>query len=456
MFIKKKYPLLIAAVLLVTILSSSISISQVWKKVPGTLEYVNFLKFSIHDNNKLYVGSDAIPTDMTTNNITFPFFGYGYQVSTNSGATYSESKLSDYSIFDIIESPDNPLVLLVSARKQDVGRVFYSEDGGAVWDEETKRCESSGQVSKFEANKVGDKINYYASMLNSTNGFSYSSDNFITCNTVEGIKMNSRDIALSSVNPSVIYLAGDNVSKSRVICSTDGGLTWEDRSEGLMNYRVLSIVTSPINEAVVIVGADSTTPTGRIIGMGIYYSDDYGKSWRYVGAAGASVYDIQFHPSNPKYCAAAGGLAGVFISGTGGDYWEASTAGLPNEMLVRKVAVPNIQPNQNGIIVYASIYGDGIYKSDNITTSINSNDEFQKNQLVKQIYPMPADDVLGFILNDASLTFNYEIYDLMGKIVQNGLISGNSLLNIQELNMGTYFIKISHSGNYQLLKFNKI
>lgn len=456
MFIKKRYLIWVYVLLLVSLASSNLSIAQVWKKLPGTLDYVNFLKFSMHDNKKLFAGSDAIATDMTTNNITFPYFGYGYQVSTDLGNTFSQPLLNDYSIYDLIESPDNASIVLVSARKQDVGRILYSEDDGTTWDEDTKRCESSAQVSCFQTNKIGDNINFYASLLNSTIGFQYSDDYFVNCKTNDQLSVNSRGIALSSVNPSVLYLAGDNVSKSRVLCSTDGGITWEDRSVGLMNYRILSIQTSPINDAVVIVGADSTTATGKTIGMGIYYSDDYGKNWRYVGAAGASVYDIQFHPSNPKYVAAAGGFGNVFISGTGGDYWEASSDGLPTDLLSIKVAIPDIQPNNNGIIVYASMYGDGIYKSENITTSLKSYDDFRSDQLVKQIYPMPAVDVLGFILNDASLAYDYKIYNLSGSIVNSGKMSSNSIINIQELNTGTYFIKISNSGKYQLLKFNKI
>jgi hypothetical protein len=444
------------AILIAFIVMSTPSNSQVWSKVPGTLDYVNFLKFSVHDNNKLYVGSDAVPTNIENNTITFPFFGFGYQVSTDRGVTFSEASLTDYSIFDLIESPSDPSKLLISARKQDIGRVFLSVDAGNTWDEETKRCESSSQVSRFQVAKEGNDEIYYASLLNAANGFRYSDDDFETCSVNPATNISSRDLAISKSNPKVLYLTGDNTSKSRVMCSTDGGETWADRSEGLRSFRILSIQVSPINEAIVIVGADSVTPTGYLTGIGIYYSDDYGVNWRFAGARGALVHDIQFHPTNPKYCVAAGGPSGVLISGTGGDYWEKSLDGLPEGAFARKVAIPNIPPTDDGIVVYASIYGEGIYKSTYITTSVNDNDEFNQARLVNSIYPVPAYDRIVINTNSSVSEISYEIFDVMGNRVIQGNLNTNTQINVASLIQGNYFIKFSNNGTYQLEKFTKI
>lgn len=456
MFFRKTYIFFGIVTLIVSSLLTLEANSQIWKKVPGTLEYVNFLKFSTHNKTTLFVGSDAVPTDVTSNNISFPFFGYGMQISTNSGNSFGEVVLGDYSVFDIIESPSNPQLLLVSARKQDVGRVLLSSDKGVTWDEDTKRCESSAQISRFQSVRSNEKDIFHASMLNSTNGYRYSDDNFATCNSIEGMGVNSRDLAVSAKNPQVIYIAGDNVSKSRVMCSTDGGITWEDRSVGLLNYRILSIQTHPDNEGIVVVGADSVSPLGKSIGIGVYYSEDYGKNWRFAGAGGAAIYDIEFHPSNPKYWAAAGGKMGVYVSGTGGSYWESSFDGLPTDYFIRKVAIPDIQATNDGIIVYASVYGDGIYKSTNITTSISDENDLRSEDLVKSIYPNPATSKIGVFLNKTDNMIDYEIYDLMGNIVLSGSVMNNSQIEIENLTSGIYFIKFANLGHYQLMKFNKI
>ena len=444
------------AILIAFIVMSTPSNSQVWSKVPGTLEYVNFLKFSVHDANKLYVGADSNPTNIENNTITFPFFGNGYQVSTDKGATFSAATLTDYSIFDIIESPSDPSKLLISARKQDIGRIFLSTDAGTTWDETTKRCESSSQVSRFQVAKEGDDEIYYASLLNASNGFRFSNDYFETCSVNPATNVNSRDLAISKTNPKVLYLNGDNISKSRVMCSTDGGATWADRSEGLRNYRILSIQVSPINEGIVIVGADSVTPTGFLNGIGIFYSDDYGVNWRFVGAKGALVHDIQFHPTDPRFCVAAGGPLGVFISGTGGDYWEQSLDGLPEGAFARKIAIPNIPPTNDGIIAYASIYGEGIYKSTHITTSVNNQDELSQTRLVNSIYPVPAVDKIIVNTNPSVSEIRYEIFDVMGNNIIQGNLNTNTQINVAQLMQGNYFIKFSNNGNYQLEKFTKI
>jgi hypothetical protein len=108
MFYKKNFMCLMMVLVIASFPVDSL-ISQTWKKVPGTNNYVNFLRFSQYDKEKLFVGSDAVETDFSSNNINFPFFGYGYQTSTNSGQTFSESMLTDYSIWDIIESPSDKI-----------------------------------------------------------------------------------------------------------------------------------------------------------------------------------------------------------------------------------------------------------------------------------------------------------------------------------------------------------
>jgi hypothetical protein len=442
--------------LLIIAINFEFSYSKTWEKVPGTLNYVNFIKFSEYFKTTLYVGSDAQPTDFTTNNISFPFFGDGFQVSKNSGETFSTPYLTDYSIYDLIEviSQDNA-VLAVSARKQDLGRVIVSNELGVSWDMETKRCESPSQITRFYQTKEGDKYRIYASAINSTSGFRYSDNFFGNCNLSSEVSINTRDISVSKTNPSVIYLAADNVAKQKVLVSKDKGVTWLGASVGLENYRILCVQVSPTDEKTVLVGADSVSPTGKIIGIGIFMSKDYGTTWTNVGAKGASIYDIQFHPSNPKYWAAAGGDKGVYISGTNGSYWEASTDGLPDGYFARKVAIPDVAPTSAGIIVYASIYGNGIFKSQPITTDINDENILSEKDKYR-IFPNPVNEVLNINVGNSNSIINYDILDILSNKILSGQFSGNSSIDLSSFSTGIYFIRLNDSGIIKVLKFNKL
>lgn len=455
MFLKKNTILYFLLISIIVCLPTENINSQTWKKLPGTNSYINFLRFSSYDKNKLFIGSDINETDMTTNNINFPFFGDGFQISTDGGATFSNAILSDNSIYDLIESPSNAQILLVSARRQDIGRVYLSMDGGNTWDDTTKRCESSSQIMEFSSAVENNKDMFYASNLNSNFGLRYSDNYFATCSESEKALTNARDLAVSKSNPKVMYLAGDNVSTSKVLCSTDGGETWEDRSIGIEKYRILSISVSPVNEAIVLIGADSITPTAKIIGKGIYYSEDYGKTWVNVGADGASVFDIQYHPENPKYWAAAGGFAGVFVSGKNGKSWQVSTDGLPSNSFIRKVAIPNEPPTEDGIFIYASVYGVGLYKSSRLT-DISDEQNYLSNNIVKQIYPIPANDILNISLSNGIDYADYEIIDYLGNLIMKGNVQTFSSINIQNLPTSSYFIKFKAENNSQTIKFDVV
>ncbi len=431
------------------------SISYNWEKLSGTNNYVNFLRFSKYSKNTLYVGSDVQATDFSTNNISFLFFGDGFQVSKDLGNTFSEPYLLDYSVFDVAEGfSDNKLVLMASVRKQDFGRIVITNDGGETWDLETNRCESSAQLTRIFSISEENKYKLYASAINSNSGFRFSDDFFVNCNISSDVKINARDISVSQIEPSTIYLVADNVSKQKVLVSKDKGQTWLDASLGLENYRILSVQASPQDRGTVFIGVDSITSTGKIIGMGIFMSIDYGASWVNVGALGASVYDIQFHPSNPKFWAAAGGDKGVFVSGKSGTYWENKNEGLPENFFARKVAIPDIEPTNDGIIVYASIYGNGIYKSSAITTSVE--DEYtSQNDMDFNIFPNPASDFIN-IKSKNNSNLKYEIVGILSNIIKDGEINNNSNIDIQNLSAGTYFLRIFDGKDFKIFKFAKI
>jgi len=53
------------------------------------------------------------------------------------------------------------------------------------------------------------------------------------------------------------------------------------------------------------------------------------------------------------------------------------------------------------------------------------------------------------------INFQYRLFDVLGRMVQNGSSAFNTERNIQELQKGSYVIQIEANGDRQLLKFIK-
>lgn len=102
-------------------------------------------------------------------------------------------------------------------------------------------------------------------------------------------------------------------------------------------------------------------------------------------------------------------------------------------------------------------YGNDRFKLIFNNLSIGVSSEIKNDEIV--LYPNPANSNLYLKLNNHSTsTLNYEIVDLMGRIIKvNTLEPQNALtqLNIEEINNGTYFIRISQDGKQYIKKFIK-
>src|SRR5690606_3598449 len=63
------------------------------------------------------------------------------------------------------------------------------------------------------------------------------------------------------------------------------------------------------------------------------------------------------------------------------------------------------------------------------------------NQLNVNMYPNPTTDIVN-IETEENL-FNYVVYDINGREIQNGIFSNNNQVNLQNANNGVYFIKVT-------------
>lgn len=117
-----------------------------------------------------------------------------------------------------------------------------------------------------------------------------------------------------------------------VWCTRDGGISWENISDGFFKVGSIgSVEVAQSNPNIIYVGTGSASPRGNISsGRGIYKSTDRGKSWKLMGLErGGQIGKLQIHPHHPQsvYAAVLGNIfapsseRGVFRTRDGGKSW---------------------------------------------------------------------------------------------------------------------------------------
>lgn len=116
--------------------------------------------------------------------------------------------------------------------------------------------------------------------------------------------------------------------------TTDGGVTWNNISDGYFNTTGIGDVTvAPSDPNIIYVGTGEGPVRGvkTSHGDGVYKSTDAGKTWKHIGLeATRHISRVFVHPRNPDkvYVAAQGNPwgpneeRGIYLSNDGGDTWE--------------------------------------------------------------------------------------------------------------------------------------
>ena len=146
------------------------------------------------------------------------------------------------------------------------------------------------------------------------------------------------------------------------------------------------------------------------------------------------------------------GSGGVGISSNFGQYFEIYRGGLPKDAEVRSVAIPNIQIDALGIIVYPVTLEHGVYKSRPLTSSIQ-NSSYNKDFRIELISPNPASSYVNiqYYISESS-EVELLIINNLGQIIHSSGLGyardGFNSVSINDL--------ILPNGEYQLLlKTNK-
>lgn len=140
-----------------------------------------------------------------------------------------------------------------------------------------------------------------------------------------------RSAAVTGVpgQPKLFYMGGTGGGVWR---TTDGGITWENISDGFFGGSIGAIEVSQSDPNVIYVGGGEVTVRGNVsYGYGIWKSEDAGKTWKQMGLKNSRhIPRIRVHPKNPDlvYAAVLGDLfknsedRGVYRSRDGGKTWE--------------------------------------------------------------------------------------------------------------------------------------
>jgi hypothetical protein len=374
--------------------------AQTWTKLPNSGKYIKKLYSPIASPQILVSCSD----DDTLNlDKMYPFeyavLGNGYLYSDDGGNNFHKKKLDSVSVFDIKRSVSNPNKWFAAVRYIDAGGVIVSSDNGETWNIKDKKCSSSSQITSIEENKFAEN-NFYYSSIDTPEGLSSATNGFENCIPNKTLNIQSRCISSSQIQPGLVFAGADAVYSDGVYHSSDSGKTWSKYESGLEGLRILCVKASSLNAGLVFAGADSAWNYGTqkfFVGKGIYVSQDTGRTWHRIGAIGSRVFDIQEHPQNPRHLAAAANTEGVFISSAAGFYWEQKNNGLPLNVNVRNVCIPNNKPDESGFICYAGTYGDGVYKSNPVKTDVENNGDLN---IDLQAYPAPFEDRINLNWNN--------------------------------------------------------
>ncbi len=422
--------------------------AQSWTKLSNSGKYINRVYTPINYPDRIVIATD---NDSFKLDNTIPFnelvSGGGIIISNDRGQSFPTQLLNGYMVFDIFNPQKSPNDWFASIRLLDQGSIAVSTDNLSSFNMDDLRCSSIRQPMKFEDDtfNIGyTGVTYY----NTDEGFSYSTDNFQTCNPNKLIDIQSRDLSISKLVPGLMFIAGDNQYAEGIWRSLDSGKTWARFESGLERLRALCVMASSADPAVVFCGADTVISLDYSYykGKGIYVSLDTGKTWSIYAANGYRVFDIAQHPTNPNHLAAACDKGGVFISSAAGFYWEQRNTGLPENIPVRNIAIPNWTDTENGFRCIAGTYGDGAYISEEMITSVEDD-----NKAIAHIFPNPATNRINLAIDNYSNSnyINIELLNISGNSV--GTLYQGSTSDINqifswdipaELSNGMYILKI--------------
>jgi len=225
----------------------------------------------------------------------------GVWKTSNAGTTWTPifDQQGSYSIGDVTVDPANPQVLWVGTGENVSGRhvgwgdgVYRSADGGRTWT--GMGLEKSEHIGKILIDPRDSNIVYVAAegplwVAGGERGLYRTGNGGISWERVLEIDANTgvTDIAFHPADPDVIYAAAYQRRRhvwgfmaggpgSGIYKSTDGGASWQRKTEGLPEGDMgkIGLAVTPANPDLVYATVEADEDN-----KGFYRSDDRGESW---------------------------------------------------------------------------------------------------------------------------------------------------------------------------------
>lgn len=178
---------------------------------------------------------------------------------------------------------------------------------------------------------------------------------FITGFTRLGIS----SIVIHPTNTDTLYVAtgdrdGNDAPGYGVWRSTNGGLTWAPRNNGMGNRTINELLMDPNDPNIMVAAASNQR---------IYRTTDGGANWVASASLGTNPKDIDYHPANANIVYASG--TEFHRSADGGITWTQITSGVPTG--VQRIAMA-VSPNEPDWVYLLAGNGNGlvgVYRSTN-------------------------------------------------------------------------------------------
>lgn len=235
-------------------------------------------------------------------------------------------------------------------------------------------------------------------------------------------------IAVSPLNNNIVIAGtGDGL----VHISTNGGLIWEDVSEGLPDRWVTRVIGDPFDENTIyttVSGFRWDEPLPHV-----FKSTDLGENWESISGnlPEIPVNDIVLDPESPGYIYVATD-AGVFFTNDGGLNWQSLNEGIYN---VPIVAMKIHNPTRQLVI---GTYGLSMYRLD-LDDLVTDVDEQNERKPSFTVYPNPFTRSLN-LKGPTELVDDFRLYDINGKHIL--WADKVRLSNLPELKPGLYYLHL--------------
>ncbi len=251
-------------------------------------------------------------------------------------------------------------------------------------------------------------------------------------------------IGVSRSNTNVIYTGAND---GRLMVSTTGGVSWDDRTSGLPIRYITSIVVSP---------TDPNTAYVTLSGFGsghVFKTINAGVSWTDISGnlpdipTNTLLIDPRAGQSNTLY---VGTDIGVFRSTAGGVTWATFNNGMPPTIVTELDAQP-------GGLMQAGTYGRGAYEINlNNDTAVRAPFDFDGDGKTDVSVFRPSNSY-WYISNSSNNAFRAEQFGANGDQITPGDFDGDGKtdLAVFRASNGYWYITQSSDGLFRYTQFGQ-